>query len=161
MQVVSQSVARTTARARIASPEPSVTPSAEARATRLSHRTLPDARPSASGRDSAPIPEAGTATYVSEAKDVEAAPKSQCCGSARKFGTGWITSWGDTKYVSVFDASDLLAFRLKLPTTSYRAMPVPPGVSLRQLDQALNASEPDVPLGAPVRPIERKQDGEA
>ena len=106
-------------------------------------------------------PEAGTATYVSEAKDLEAAPESQCCGSARKFGTGWITSWGDTNFVSVFDASDLLAFRLRLPTTSYRAMPVPPGVSLRQLDEALNAVEPDVPLGAPVRPIARKQGAEA
>lgn len=101
-------------------------------------------------------PAAGTATYVSEARDQTAAPRSKCCGSARKFGDGWIMSWGDTPFVTVFDSRDRLAFRLKLPSPSYRAMPVPPGVSPLELDAALESVEPDLPLGEPIRPIERR-----
>lgn len=100
-------------------------------------------------------PEAGTATYISQATDRKAAPKSKCCGSARKFGSGWITAWGDTPYISGFDSRDRLAFRLRLPAPSYRAMPVPPGVSPLELDLAMDAFEPDFPLGKPIRPIRR------
>lgn len=100
-------------------------------------------------------PEAGTARFVSAVEDRKAAPKSNCCGSARKFGNGWLVSWGDTDFVSAFDSRDRLAFRLGLPAPAYRAAPVPMGVPLSKLEAAMESFEPDIPIGGPVRPIER------
>jgi hypothetical protein len=100
-------------------------------------------------------PEAGTATFVSEVDDSWAAPKSMCCGSARKFGDGWLVGWGDSRFVSGFDSRDRLAFRLELPSSSYRAMPVPQGVTPPELDAALESVESDLPVGSPIRPLVR------
>lgn len=97
--------------------------------------------------------EAGTATFESEVEDLAAAPRSKCCGSARRFGSGWLVSWGNTPFVTGFDSRDRVAFRLRMPNSSYRAMPVPPGVTPLELDQALEAAEPDQPLGTPINPI--------
>lgn len=100
-------------------------------------------------------PEAGTARFVSQVMDRKAAPESNCCGSARRFGSGWLVSWGDRDFVSAFDSRDRLAFRLRLPDPSYRAAPVPEGVPLAKFESAIESLEPDEPLGGPVRPIER------
>lgn len=71
----------------------------------------------------------GTATYRGQLNDPEVRT-SHCCGSARELpGGGWLVSWGDNPLVSAFDAHGRLAFRLRLPASSFRAVPVPPGAT--------------------------------
>jgi hypothetical protein len=64
---------------------------------------------------------------------------SHCCGSARQLGGGgWLVSWGYNRLVTGFDDEHRIAFRLRLPSPTYRAVPVPPGaVTVGQLDRAL------------------------
>jgi hypothetical protein len=64
---------------------------------------------------------------------------SHCCGSARQLPDGgWLVSWGDNPLVTGFDSEHRLAFRLRLPVPTYRAVPVPPGaVSIAELDRSL------------------------
>lgn len=85
----------------------------------------------------------GTATYLGQLNDprVEA---SHCCGSARPLpGGGWLVSWGDNPLVTAFDASEGVAFRLRLPVSTFRAVPVPEGAtSLAALDRGLEEMEP-------------------
>ncbi len=68
--------------------------------------------------------------------------RSHCCGSARRFGAGWLVSWGDNRLITGFDARGRIAFRLGLPNPAYRAVPVPPGaVSAADLDRGLERIE--------------------
>ncbi|HEX5930041.1 MAG TPA: arylsulfotransferase family protein [Solirubrobacterales bacterium] len=84
----------------------------------------------------------GRALYTGQLNDSEI-KTSHCCGSARQLaGGGWLVSWGDNPLVTAFDEDREIAFRLKLPASTFRAVPVPPGaVSLAQLDRALEAME--------------------
>lgn len=102
-------------------------------------------------------PEAGTATFLSEVEAPADVPYSHCCGSARRFGTGWLVSWGDSRVVAGYDARDELAFRLWLAAPSYRAVPVPRTVRAATFDRALDALEdapgrPGRAIGPPDRP---------
>jgi Arylsulfotransferase (ASST) len=55
---------------------------------------------------------------------------SQCCGSARQLsGGGWLVDWGDNPLITGFDSAHRLAFRLRLPVPTFRAIPVPPGAA--------------------------------
>lgn len=98
----------------------------------------------------------GTATFLSEVSDPEAAPDSHCCGGSRPFGNGWLAAWGNKPVVSGFDSLDRLAFRLTLPTPPYRAVPVPDQVSLKTIRRGLEKMEmgPEPPARA-VKPIEK------
>ncbi|MFM9150464.1 MAG: arylsulfotransferase family protein, partial [Solirubrobacterales bacterium] len=97
-------------------------------------------------------PKAGTATFLSEVEAPADVPYSHCCGSARRFGTGWLVSWGDSRVVAGYDARDELAFRLWLSAPSYRAVPVPRTVPAALFERALEAVE-DAP-GRPSRAIQ-------
>lgn len=86
--------------------------------------------------------ERGQARYLGQLND-SAVKISHCCGSARELpGGGWLVSWGDNPLVTAFNEERQIAFRLELPASTFRAVPVPPGaVSLAQLDRALEAIE--------------------
>lgn len=86
--------------------------------------------------------EQGRAVYTGQLNDSEI-DTSHCCGSARELpGGGWLVSWGDNRLVTAFDEDGQIAFRLELPASTFRAVPVPPGaVNLAQLDRALEAIE--------------------
>ncbi len=87
----------------------------------------------------------GTATFLDELRDPEAI-HSHCCGSGRAFGDGWLVDWGDNPLVTGFDSRGRIAFRLGLPRSSYRAVPVPPGaLGPRRLEDGLEANEPGGP----------------
>ena len=64
---------------------------------------------------------------------------SHCCGSARRLPAGgWLVNWGSNPLITGFDDSRRIAFRLRLPTHAYRAVPVPDGaVTLAELDRSL------------------------
>jgi hypothetical protein len=86
--------------------------------------------------------EQGTARYLSQLND-PAVKESHCCGSARQLADGgWLVSWGDNPLVTAFDAQKQIVFRLKLPASTFRAVPVPPGaVTVAELDRGLEAME--------------------
>jgi hypothetical protein len=86
--------------------------------------------------------ERGTATFLDQLSDPRV-EESHCCGSARPLaGGGWLVSWGDNPLITGFDAEERAAFRLELPTSSFRAVPVPAGaVSLAELDRGLERME--------------------
>ncbi len=86
--------------------------------------------------------ERGTATYRGQLND-PAVRASHCCGSARQLeGGGWLVSWGDNPLVTAFDRNRRIAFRLRLPVSTFRAVPVPAGaVTLAELDQGLEQME--------------------
>lgn len=87
-------------------------------------------------------PERGRATYVGQLND-PAVKSSHCCGSARQLADGgWLVSWGANPLVTAFGEDGKIAFRLRLPVSTYRAVPVPPGaVTLEQLDRGMEAIE--------------------
>jgi hypothetical protein len=83
-----------------------------------------------------------TATFVDQLTDPETVG-SHCCGSARQFGEGWLVDWGNTHLITAFDRRGRIAFRLRLPAQSFRAVPVPSGgATAEDLDQALERVEP-------------------
>jgi Arylsulfotransferase (ASST) len=74
-------------------------------------------------------PEAGEATYAGQLND-PAVKTSHCCGSARQLADGgWLVSWGDNPLVTAFDEEGRIAFRLRLPASTFRAVPAPPGAT--------------------------------
>lgn len=95
-----------------------------------------------------------TATFLSDIQDPEVAPTSHCCGSARRFGDGWLVAWGNNTAISGFGSGDELAFRMWLPVPAYRAVPVPGSVIGADLDRGLDAMEEGPPPASrPVRPF--------
>jgi hypothetical protein len=87
-------------------------------------------------------PEAGKATYTGQLNDPRV-KSSHCCGSARQLADGgWLVSWGDNPIVTAFDREGRIAFRLGLPVSTFRAVPVPPGATSRgELDRGLEEME--------------------
>lgn len=87
-------------------------------------------------------PQNGTARYEGQLND-PAVKESHCCGSARELaGGGWLVSWGDNPLVTAFDAEERIVFRLELPASTFRAVPVPAGaVSIAELDRGLEQTE--------------------
>lgn len=95
-----------------------------------------------------------TATFVRELRDVKAAPDSHCCGGVRALGTGWVVAWGNSPYITGFNAEHEPAFRIALNVPPYRAVPVPPEVTGADLNRAMNRMAPKIlPPKQPVRPI--------
>jgi Arylsulfotransferase (ASST) len=86
--------------------------------------------------------EKGTATYLGQLNEPRV-KTSHCCGSARPLeGGGWLVSWGDNPLVTAFDGSGRTAFRLELPASTFRAVPVPAGAtSAAALDRGLEQLE--------------------
>jgi Arylsulfotransferase (ASST) len=86
--------------------------------------------------------EAGTATYLGQLNDPRI-ETSHCCGSARPLqGGGWLVSWGDNPLVTAFDHDGRAAFRLELPVSTFRAVPVPAGATtVAALDRGLERME--------------------
>jgi hypothetical protein len=73
--------------------------------------------------------EHGRAIYRGQLNDPEV-KRSHCCGSARETGDGgWLVSWGDNPLVTRFDREGRIAFRLHLPASTFRAVPVPEGAT--------------------------------
>lgn len=69
------------------------------------------------------------ALYRGQLNDPEV-QRSHCCGSARETsGGGWLVSWGDNPLVTGFDREGRIAFRLRLPAPTFRAVPVPEGAT--------------------------------
>ncbi|HEY8083102.1 MAG TPA: arylsulfotransferase family protein [Solirubrobacterales bacterium] len=87
-------------------------------------------------------PDRGTATYLGQLNDSRITT-SHCCGSARPLiEGGWLVSWGDNPLVTGFDSDGQAAFRLELPTSTFRAVPVPEGAtSVATLDRGMEAME--------------------
>ncbi len=84
--------------------------------------------------------EHGRAVYRGQLNDPEVR-RSHCCGSARETSDGgWLVSWGDNPLVTRFDAEGKIDFRLHLPASTFRAVPVPPGAtSVAQLQRGMAA----------------------
>jgi hypothetical protein len=82
----------------------------------------------------------GRARFLDQMRD-PLVRDSHCCGSARQLpGGGWLVSWGDNPLVTGFDPGHRIAFRLRLPAPTYRAVPVPSGaVTIAELDRSLEA----------------------
>ena len=69
------------------------------------------------------------AVYRGQLNDPEVR-ESHCCGSARETSDGgWLVSWGDNPLVTGFDREGRIAFRLRLPAPTFRAVPVPEGAA--------------------------------
>lgn len=87
-------------------------------------------------------PAQGRATYLGQLNDPNVR-RSHCCGSARELeGGGWLVSWGDNKLVTGFDAGGKVSFRLRLPASTYRAVPVPgAATTAARLHRAMDAME--------------------
>jgi Arylsulfotransferase (ASST) len=83
-----------------------------------------------------------TATYLGQLNE-RRITTSHCCGSARPLpGGGWLVSWGDNPLVSGFDRDGRPAFRLELPVSTFRAVPVPAGATtVAALDRGLEEME--------------------
>jgi hypothetical protein len=74
-------------------------------------------------------PKRGKVLYRGQLNDPEVT-RSHCCGSARELpGGGWLVSWGDNPLVTGFDREGRIAFRLHLPASTFRAVPVPDGAT--------------------------------
>lgn len=88
----------------------------------------------------------GTATYLGQLNDPQITT-SHCCGSARPLeGGGWLVSWGDNPLVTGFDDGRRTAFRLELPASTFRAVPVPAGATtVAALDRGMEAMEKPEP----------------
>ena len=82
----------------------------------------------------------GRAVYRGQLNDPEVS-RSHCCGSAREtIDGGWLVSWGDNPLVTRFDRKGRIAFRLHLPASTFRAVPVPEeATSVAQLRQGMAA----------------------
>lgn len=86
--------------------------------------------------------EKGTATFVRQFTDPKVPGPSRCCGSMRRFDDGWLVGWGDTPWVTAFDAKGRIRFRMSVPGLSYRAVPVlPEQATLEDLEQGLEDQE--------------------
>ena len=87
-------------------------------------------------------PAAGEATYLGQLND-PAVKASHCCGSARQLADGgWLISWGDNPLVTAFDQEGQIVFRLRLPVSTFRAVPAPSGaITPAELDRGLEAIE--------------------
>jgi len=96
-----------------------------------------------------------TATYLGQLNDPRI-ETSHCCGSARPLsGGGWLVSWGDNPLVTAFDRDERVAFRLRLPVSTFRAVPVPEGAtSVAALDRGLETMERGSAAGR--RPSDRR-----
>ncbi|HEX5983124.1 MAG TPA: arylsulfotransferase family protein [Solirubrobacterales bacterium] len=71
----------------------------------------------------------GRAIYRGQLND-PAVKRSHCCGSARETSDGgWLVSWGDNPLVTGFDREGRITFRLHLPGSTFRAVPVPEGAT--------------------------------
>ncbi|MFN8161794.1 MAG: arylsulfotransferase family protein [Solirubrobacterales bacterium] len=81
-----------------------------------------------------------TATFLGQLTDPEVT-RSHCCGSARPFAGGWLVDWGDNPLLTGFDRRGRIAFRLRLPKSTYRAAPVPASISPARLDRGLERME--------------------
>jgi hypothetical protein len=83
---------------------------------------------------------AGTATLLQSITD-PAVSSSNCCGSARRLGNGdWLIDWGLSNGIGGYEPNGKRTFYLKFdPAVSYRAEPVPPGISGADLRAAMNA----------------------
>ncbi len=77
-----------------------------------------------------------TATFIRELTD-PLVTHSHCCGSVRPFEGGWLVDWGDNPLVTGFNAEGEVTFRLRMPSSSYRAVPVPPGITASRLKRAM------------------------
>jgi hypothetical protein len=87
----------------------------------------------------------GTATFVRQLVDPKVT-NSHCCGSVRRINGGWLVDWGRNPLITAFNQAGKIAFRLRLPISSYRAPPVPSGaVTPDQLERGLEAMEPASP----------------
>jgi hypothetical protein len=86
--------------------------------------------------------EQGKALYRGQLNDPEV-KRSHCCGSARETSDGgWLVSWGDNPLVTGFDREGRTAFRLHLPASTFRAVPVPPGAtSVARLERGMVAMQ--------------------
>jgi Arylsulfotransferase (ASST) len=74
-------------------------------------------------------PAADRALYEGQLNDPQVT-RSHCCGSARETSDGgWLVSWGDNPLVTGFDRAGRIAFRLHLPASTFRAVPVPAGAT--------------------------------
>jgi hypothetical protein len=84
----------------------------------------------------------GRALYRGQLNDPEV-KRSHCCGSARETSDGgWLVSWGDNPLVTRFDPEGKIDFRLHLPASTFRAVPVPPRVtSVAQLQRGMAAMQ--------------------
>ncbi|HSS42803.1 MAG TPA: arylsulfotransferase family protein [Solirubrobacterales bacterium] len=82
------------------------------------------------------------ALYRGQLNDPEV-KRSHCCGSARETSNGgWLVSWGDNPLVTGFDREGRIAFRLHLPASTFRAVPVPPGAtSVARLQRGMRAMQ--------------------
>jgi hypothetical protein len=82
------------------------------------------------------------ALYRGQLNDPEVS-RSHCCGSARETSDGgWLVSWGDNPLVTGFDPEGRIAFRLHLPASTFRAVPVPAGAtSVAQLSGGMAAMQ--------------------
>jgi hypothetical protein len=80
------------------------------------------------------------ALYRGQLNDPEVR-RSHCCGSAREMSDGgWLVSWGANPLVTGFDREGRIAFRLHLPSPTFRAVPVPEGAtSVSRLSRGLAA----------------------
>lgn len=84
----------------------------------------------------------GTASFVRQLTDPEVR-YSHCCGSVRPTRGGWLVDWGRNPLVSGFDRTGRIAFRLHLPISTYRAVPVAKGaLTARALERGMEAMEP-------------------
>lgn len=79
-----------------------------------------------------------TATFLGQLTD-PLVRRSHCCGSVRPFEGGWLVDWGDNPLLTQFNAKGQVVFRLHLPVSTYRAVPVPESVSAEDLRQAMPA----------------------
>jgi hypothetical protein len=71
----------------------------------------------------------GRALYRGQLNDPEV-QRSHCCGSARETSDGgWLVSWGDNPLVTGFDREGRIAFRLRLPASTFRAVPASEGAT--------------------------------
>ncbi len=86
--------------------------------------------------------ERGRALYRGQLNDPQV-QRSHCCGSARETSDGgWLVSWGDNPLVTRFDPEGRIAFRLHLPASTFRAVPVPEGATgVRRLSRGMAAME--------------------
>jgi PKD repeat protein len=84
-----------------------------------------------------------TATYLDSFRD-PSVTSALCCGSARRFSNGdTLVSWGYNPLVAMYDLSGHQLFGLHFPSSfSYRAIPVPPQVSITQLRSGMDAQFP-------------------
>jgi hypothetical protein len=91
---------------------------------------------------------AGTATLIESVSDPTFAPKSGCCGSAERLGTGptddWVADWGITPFTDELTPSGQLVFQLQwVGNFSYRTDAVKPGVMpVQAFRNGMNAQFP-------------------